>query len=183
MIKKDVTFVDFDGNKETETHWFHISQSNLTDHVLRLQPKFLDMQKRLSGDKKTLTVEEVILILDLIKEMVRISYGVRFEKDGKTRFRQTDEVFQDFRDSPAYDALLTSFMENPSEGMDFMQAVMPQNLIEQAQKGLPFADGGQPDAVGTDVAFPQETKAAPNPLEGLSQQEIQDLVAKAQANQ
>lgn len=181
MIKKDVAYVDFDGNQETETLWFHISKSNLTDNMLRLQPKFLDMQQRLSGPKKELKVEEVVMILDLIKEMVRLSYGVRFEKDGKTRFRQTDEVYQDFRDSGAYDALLTGFMENPETGMEFMQAVMPADLIEQAQKQI---DHDTVPQVGTDATvaqkvFPEETKAAPNPLAGMSQEQIAELVAQA----
>jgi hypothetical protein len=179
MIKRDITFTDFDGNKQTESFYFHISKSNLTDHMRRLQPKFEDMQRRLSGDKRELSIDEVFLILDLIKEMTKLSYGVRSE-DGK-RFRQTEEVWQDFRDSAAYDALLTGFMEKPETGMEFMQAVMPADLLEQAQAQLPFADGDQPAAVGTDVSFPQETKATPNPLAGMSQEQIAELVAQASA--
>jgi hypothetical protein len=183
MIKKDVTFVNFNDEKETETFWFHISKSNLTDHMVRLKPKFEDAKKRLEGEKKELTIEDVYLILDLIKEITKLAYGERSE-DGK-RFRQTEEVWQNFRDSAAYDALLTGFMEDPASGMEFMQAVMPKDLIEQATNELAFADGNVPAAVGTDVSvaqavFPQEP-AKPNPLAGLSQEEIANLVAQAQA--
>ena len=69
--------------------------------------------------------------------------------------------------------------------MEFMQAVMPKDLIEQATNELAFADGNVPAAVGTDVSvaqavFPQEP-VKPNPLAGLSQEEIANLVAQAQA--
>lgn len=187
MIKRDVTFTDFDGAKHTETFYFHISKSNLTDHMVRLKPKFEEAQQRLDGEKKELSIEDVYLILDLIKDITRLSYGVRSE-DGK-RFRQTDEVWQDFRDSAAYDALLTGFMEEPATAMEFMQAVMPQDLIEQAQAQLPFGDGAAPAVVGQDAptaytkVFPEETKAATNPLAGMTPEQIQELVAQASTPQ
>lgn len=174
MIQKTITYVDFNDETQTETFNFHITKTKLTDHMVQLKPKFEEMQSRLSGDKRELNLDEVYMILDLIKTMIELSYGVRSE-DGK-RFRQTAEVYQEFRDSAAYDAMLTGFMEDPASGMEFMQAVMPKDLMDQAQEMLPFTDGAEPAAVGTDVTFPEVVTN--DPLKGLSPEEVAAAVAQ-----
>jgi hypothetical protein len=184
MIKRDLTYVDFNDVTQTETFWFHLSKSRLTDHMDTLKVQLETVKNLLEGPKKELTITEAVQILDLIKTMVRHAYGVRSE-DGK-RFRQSDEVWQDFKDSAAYDQLLTEFMEKPEEGMAFIQAVMPQDLVQQAQEMLPFADGNQPTAVGTDVvaqpkAFPEAKDN--DPLKHISREDLEAVLARIKADE
>lgn len=188
MIKKDVVYLDYNGVKQTETFFFHLSKTVITDHLVSLMADFTELNDLLNGPKKELTLPETIKILDAIKKMVKLSYGER-TPDGK-RFRQTDEIWDDFRFSPAYDALLTDFMEHPDEGMLFLNAVMPQDLIEQAQDQIPTSDGSQPAVVGTDVhdgsvtekVFPEE-KPSSDPLKGMTREDIEAVLARVKQEQ
>ena len=133
MLKETVSYEDFDGNKQIETLYFNLSKTELMeqrDLRGRLQ-KALDI---FEGEKRDLTEDEIYIFLDLIKELIRISYGVRSE-DGK-RFSKTDKVFDDFRFSAAYDAYLFSLFENPEKVTKFVQGILPKGLREEAEKSI-----------------------------------------------
>lgn len=172
MIKKDVSYVDFDEKAQTDTLWFHVSKSRLTDHMSELKADIDAVDSIVQGDKRDLSIPEAQRVLDLIKKMVRLSYGVRSE-DGK-RFRQTEQDWEDFRYSAVYDKLLTDFMENPASAMTFLEEIMPKDLVEQAKQQI--EQGGPVQG----ITMPQETVATPNPLAGLSSEQIAELVAQAE---
>lgn len=135
MIKKTVTYKDLTGMMRTEEFWFHVKKSELIDNQ-DLAQEFESMGHMLQGDgsKRELNQYEVKQILELVKRMVRLSYGERSE-DG-LRHRKSPEIWENFYSSEAYDAVLFSLFENPEEGMQFLTAVIPKDLLEQAEKEI-----------------------------------------------
>lgn len=142
MIKKTVSYEDFDGNKQVRDLYFHISKTDLMDH-LELEGELVRMAEALQGKERNLTTDEVQQMLDLIKTFVQMGYGERSE-DGQ-RFVKNETVWENFRYTPAYDEFLFGLFENPEEAMAFLNDVFPKDLMAQAKAEMEKND--KPKAV------------------------------------
>lgn len=131
MLKQNITYTDFDDNEVEETLYFNLTKTELMDQF-DLMEELEALQKIFDGPQRKLTMDEVRRMLELIKTLMRMSYGVRSE-DGK-RFVKTDEIWTEFTQTPAYDEFLYSLFDNPNKGYDFLVGIMPKDIREQAAK-------------------------------------------------
>lgn len=130
MIKKIVSYTDYNNKPQTEELYFHAPKHVLMDHM-DLKEQFERLSDVLDGDEpRELNRDEVNDILQLVKRLIRISYGVR--TDSGRKFRQTDEDWAEFQSSAAYDAFLWSMFDKPEQAFAFMRGIMPDDLMEQA---------------------------------------------------
>jgi hypothetical protein len=133
MISKTVVFKNYNDEERTKTLYFHISKVQLADN-LDLEDEFGRAALMISGEKRELTKEEVQEILTLIKRLIKLGYGERSE-DGE-HFRKSEQIYADFHDSAAYDALLWEMFTHPEDAVAFMTAILPSDLVEKAKKEL-----------------------------------------------
>ena len=137
MIKETVQYTDYNDVNRTEVLYFNISQSELMDN-LNLRDDLEKIQSSLEGPQRQLTTDEVQQILNLVKRMMRLAYGVRSE-DGLT-FTKDDEgentIWKAFKNSAVYDAFIMSLFKNPEKAFEFLVAVMPKDLMEQARREM-----------------------------------------------
>lgn len=133
MIKQTVSYTDYNNQPQVEDHYFHATKAELLDHM-DIKPQLEALQRRLEGDNgevRELREDEVMEILQLVKRLIRMSYGQR-SKDGKN-FYKGDDIWREFESSAAYDAMLFALFENPEKAFAFMSGIMPKDLLEQAQ--------------------------------------------------
>lgn len=130
MLTENVTYENFDGKTVTETLYFNLSKTELADN-LHLQARFETLERIFKGPERDLTMPEVQQMLDLIKEMMRLSYGERSE-DGRY-FRKSPQIWSDFQSTAAYDSFLFSLFENPEKGINFLLGVFPKDLVDGAK--------------------------------------------------
>jgi hypothetical protein len=126
MLKKDITYEDFDGEKVTETFWFHLMKSELVELGLGYE-KGLDEWVRnviKTDDKKALLKQFTDLIL--------LSYGER-TPDGK-RFVKTAEAREAFHQSLAFDALFVELASLDDALVEFVKGILPKDLQEEVAK-------------------------------------------------
>lgn len=137
MIKETVQYTDYNEVNRTEVLYFNISQSELMDN-LDLREDLEKIQANLEGPERQLTTDEVQQILNLVKRMMRLAYGVRSE-DGLT-FSKDDEgenkIWRAFKNSAVYDEFIMSLFKNPEKAFEFLVAVMPKDLMEQAHREM-----------------------------------------------
>lgn len=130
MLKQTVEYTDFDDNKSTETLYFNLTKSELTDNI-HLKDDLESIQHMMDGDKRSLEGSEITQIIGLVKTFMRLSYGVR-SADGK-RFVKTDEQWTEFTQTAVYDAFLFGLFEQPQRAIDFMSGILPLDLRASAQ--------------------------------------------------
>lgn len=126
MLKKTVTYTDYDGNQRTEDKYFNLTKAEI-----------LEMQLSAEGglDKK---IERIAAannpkeIVGLLKEIVCKSYGVKSD-DGK-RFIKNEEVLDEFLQSEAYSQLFMELLENPDAAEKFINGIVPRAVAEEANK-------------------------------------------------
>lgn len=141
MFSDTVTYVDFNGNTQTDTLWFNISQADVLEDI-SLIDRAEAVDRLVQGDRRELNTAEKQQILDLVKDFMRLAYGVK-SADGR-HFRKTKEIWEDFRWSNAYDKYLTDLFVNPERAAAFGANVLPKDLRDRAAAEQAKRDGGAP---------------------------------------
>lgn len=117
MIKKTVSYVDYDGNDRVENFYFNLTQTELTDLSVKHSGGLNDYIQSIIDAK------DVKELYSLFKEIIDMSYGKKSE-DGR-RFMKSQEILDDFKQTLAYDKLVVSLANDEEEAAAFIQGVIP----------------------------------------------------------
>lgn len=118
MIKKNVKYVDFNGNENQETLYFNLTKAELTLMEVENEGLLSEHIKGAveSGDNKAL--------IRVFKKVLLASYGIKSE-DGK-RFVKSDQLREEFEQSAAYSEIFMSIATNATEAEAFINGLLPQ---------------------------------------------------------
>lgn len=135
MLKKTITYKDFDGNTRTEDHYFNLTQTELVEITL-------NMPDGMSEDDVAGNTEQAALriidrlggdgVFNFIKEIILKSYGIK-SADGK-RFEKSEQISKEFSETLAYDQMFMEMMQNDKAASDFITAVIPADLAATASQ-------------------------------------------------
>lgn len=118
MLKKIITYTDYDGLERTEEFRFNLTKAELVDMELTTAGTFSETMKRIIAEK------DIIRIAKLFKELLLKSYGVKSD-DGK-RFVKSQELSEAFSQTEAYSDLYIELLSNPEEAAKFFAEVAPK---------------------------------------------------------
>lgn len=118
MLKKTITYTDYDGLERTEEFRFNLTKAELVDMELTTAGTFTETMKRIIAEK------DIIRIAKLFKELLLKSYGVKSD-DGK-RFIKSQELSEAFSQTEAYSDLYIELLSNPDEAAKFFAEVAPK---------------------------------------------------------
>lgn len=140
MIKKTVTYFDFDNNERTETHYFNLNQNELIEIAMDIPD---DVSKTVGSDPSQFDKEAVAIgliekmgqkgIMGFVKDLLLKSYGIKSE-DGR-RFIKNPQLREEFSQTIAFDTIFMELMADDKAAADFVNGVLPANVIEK----MPFA--------------------------------------------
>ena len=127
MLKKPITYVNYDGIQRTENYWFNLDEAEI-----------LELQMRYPGGmsamlQKMVEEEDGAKILATIKEIIMLAYGEK-SLDGKY-FEKSPEKSRLFTQSRAYSALLMELYRDAGAAADFMNKIIPQ--VDNQSAGNP----------------------------------------------
>lgn len=117
MYKQTITYTDYDGNERTETFYFNLTAAELTKMELTTPGGWAS---RIQAIVDAADVPEIIKTFDQIIDM---AYGEK-SSDGR-RFVKSKDLTDAFKQTPAYDELLMSFMMNTDTAVAFMNGIIP----------------------------------------------------------
>lgn len=123
MIKKQITYTDYDGNERTESFWFALNQAELLEMNLEKNGGLSNMITRIT---ETNDYAEISRIL---KDLIRRSYGVKSD-DGK-RFVKSPAMTEEFVQTEAYSEMFTELVTDAGATSEFIQGIIPQKLAAQ----------------------------------------------------
>lgn len=128
MLKKSITFENFDGTTVTEDHYFHLSKADLVELEMSKKGGLQDYIQRIidSNDGKA--------ILEEFKKLIMLSYGKK-SPDG-SRFIKSQELRDDFLASPAYDEFFMELVTDAGKAAEFMNGIIPKGM-DQIQAKVP----------------------------------------------
>lgn len=123
MLKKTITYTDYDNVKRTEDFYFNITMAELQEMELTTPGGFAALLRKIVDEKN------VPEIYRLFKSIILKSYGIK-SADGR-RFIKSDEISKEFTETCAYGVLIEELTRDEKAGADFINAVMPADLAEK----------------------------------------------------
>ncbi len=124
MLKKTITYTDYNGVERTEDFYFNLTKAELMEMELETEGGLAQQIKKIVDAK------EVPEIVKLFKRLILRSYGVK-SADGK-RFIKNADVVKEFEETEAYSVLFTELAMNADEASKFVNGIIPQ--IEEGKK-------------------------------------------------
>ena len=125
MLKKRITFTDYDGNERSEEFYFNLNEMELTKMNLNADGGSLD--KILQKIIDTKDIKEVIKLFEMI---ILTAYGEK-SMDGRT-FIKNDEVRAKYTSSEAYNVLFMELIGDSKKASEFVRGIVPKDLAMAA---------------------------------------------------
>lgn len=129
MLRRDVSYTDFNGNSRTETVYFHLSKTEIGRMQVKMDGKYIDHLKMLVEGKH---VEQ---LYDIFYNLILDSYGEKSE-DG-SRFVKTPEKRAAFEQSIVFDMLFSELITDMDKMADFTKKVIPSDMAASVENQAP----------------------------------------------
>ena len=119
MLKKTITYEDYEGNTKTRDYYFNLTKSE----IIKMENSEVGGLTKLLG--KIIQEEDQPKIIEYFDRFIALSYGEK-SADGQ-RFVKSKELSDAFFQSPAYDVLFQELMMDTKAAADFVNAIVPQH--------------------------------------------------------
>lgn len=123
MLKKTITYTDFDGNERKEDFYFNLTKAEITEMEMSVDGGFGAMLQKIVDAK------EGKRIISIFKELVLKAYGIKSD-DGR-RFIKSDEVRDAFAQTQAYSDIFMSLATDANLASEFVKGIMPPDLAKE----------------------------------------------------
>ena len=128
MLKKTVTYEDFNGVTRTEDFYFNLTKEEI-----------LNLQNSVSGGygeyiQGISNAEDAQAVYEQVKKIIDISYGEKSE-DGRS-FNKSDDIQNAFKSTNAYSNLIYDMLDQENALVDFVNGILPQDLLARATETL-----------------------------------------------
>lgn len=121
MLKKTMTYTDYDGNQRTEDFYFNLTKAEVMEMELGTTG---GMQKML---EKIVAEQDSRRIIEVFKEIILKAYGEK-SPDGK-RFIKSEELANSFAQTEAYSDLFLTLATDADAASEFINGIVPQDLV------------------------------------------------------
>ena len=123
MLKKTVTYVDYNGVERTEDFYFNFSKAELMEMELSTVGGFSERVQ------KIIDAKDQPSLIRLIKDFVLDAHGVKSE-DGR-RFMKNEDIKAAFVENPAYSVIFMELATNADEAAKFVNGVAPADIADK----------------------------------------------------
>ena len=129
MIKKTISYTDYNGNERTEDYWFNLSKAEV-----------MEMEMSTTGGlaeriQKIVSAQDAPSIIKIFKELVLKAYGEK-SADGK-RFIKSEELSTAFSQTEAYSNLFMELATDSDAAAKFVNGIIPYDMSNQKASPMP----------------------------------------------
>ena len=123
MIKKTITYKDYNQVERTESFYFNLSKAEV-----------MEMEMSTAGGmaesiQKIVDAKDAPAIIRVFKDLVLRSYGVKSD-DGR-RFIKSKELSDEFSQTEAYSQIFMELATNADEAAKFVNGIIPADLNQK----------------------------------------------------
>lgn len=123
MLKKTITYVDYNGQQRTEDFYFNLTQAEIMEMEATTAGGYADMLQRI------VDAQDQTAIFNTFKDIIMTAYGEK-SPDGR-RFVKTPEIKDAFVQTEAYSALIMEFFRDPNSAIEFANGILPTSVSNQ----------------------------------------------------
>ena len=126
MLKKTITYVDYNGNERTEDFYFNLSKAEVTEMEMSTSGGLAEMIQRI------IAAQDVPAIIKVFKDLILKAHGVK-SPDGKT-FVKSEAISTAFSQTEAYSQLFMELATNAEAAAAFVNGIVPANAAQKVNK-------------------------------------------------
>ena len=126
MLKKTISYEDFNGNTLTEDFYFNLSKAEIAQMELEYPGGLSGFIDRIVKAQDTPT------LIGLFKDIILRSYGVKSE-DGK-HFVKNDKLREEFESHAAFSVLYMELVTNANKASEFMNGIIPADVASKMKE-------------------------------------------------
>lgn len=126
MLKKTITYEDFNGETITEDYFFHLSKAELVELEMSHDGGLSASLQRI------IDTEDAKNIIAEFKNIILTAYGKRSD-DGR-RFVKNQTLREEFESTEAYSALFMELVTDTDAAVEFINGIVPAGMTEEAVK-------------------------------------------------
>ena len=120
MLKKIITYTDYNGVERTEPFYFNLSKAELMEMELGVTGGMTEMLD------KIIAAKDAPSLMKTFKEMIMTSYGIKSD-DGK-RLIKSEELSIAFTQTEAYSVLFMELITDDKAAADFVNGIIPNEI-------------------------------------------------------
>ena len=126
MLKKTITYVDYNGTERKEDFYFNLSKAEIMEMEMGTTGGMVEMINRI------VAAQDAPAIIDVFKKMILKAYGEK-SADGK-RFIKSKELSEAFSQTEAYSQLFMELATDADAASKFVNGIVPaaEPAVKQA---------------------------------------------------
>lgn len=125
MLKKTITYADFDGVVRKEDFYFNLTEAELAEMNLMTKGGLKSYLESI------ISTQDTPALAELFKHIINKSYGVK-SPDGR-KFLKSEEILEDFTSTQAYSDLYMSLITDADAASSFINAIVPASIANSAK--------------------------------------------------
>ena len=129
MIKKTITYTDFNGGERTEGFYFHLTKAEITKMEMSVNG---GMAERI---QTIVSAQDQPAIIEVFEDLIKKSYGVK-TPDGRG-FVKRKEDLEAFMATEAYSQLFMELATDSDAASKFVNGIIPADLSKQISANPP----------------------------------------------
>lgn len=126
MLKKTITYTDYNGSERTEDFYFNLTKAEIMEMEMSTTGGLAEMINRI------VAAQDMPAIIKVFKDLVLRAYGEK-SADGK-RFVKSDEIATGFAQTEAYSILFMELATDADKASEFVNGVVPADMSKAAAK-------------------------------------------------
>lgn len=152
MVRKEITWVDYNEVERTEEFYFNLTKTELRELEFGSEKALSTIMKELN------TTKDMSGLVKLYKNLIMWSYGEK-TPDGR-RFVKGDnfELAKAFMETEAYDKLFDELASDPANFLAFIEGIVPKEVTDQAETDESYREMKKQLAAGENITAIQINK-------------------------
>lgn len=123
MLKKTITYTDYNGNERTEDFYFNLSKAEIMKMEMSTPGGFAGLIQRV------IAAQDQPALIKIFEDIIVKAYGEK-TPDGKG-FRKTKEITDAFMETDAYSELFMELATNSDAAAAFINGIIPADLAKK----------------------------------------------------
>lgn len=124
MLKKTITFTDYNDVERTEDFYFNLSKAEITEMEMSTSGGLAEQIKRI------VATQDQPAIIKIFKELILKAYGEK-SADGKRFEKKNGELAAAFAETEAYSILFMELATDADAAAKFINGIVPADAAKQ----------------------------------------------------
>ena len=120
MLKKEITYVDFEGTERKEPFYFNLTKAEVLEWEMGISGGMVQFLEKIVAERDN------VKIVAAFKELILKAYGEK-SPDGR-RFIKSEELATAFSQTGAYSELFIELATDEKAAADFVNGIVPQDM-------------------------------------------------------